>query len=197
MNKDSLAAFTTKLQGCPLGELYFITLEYLTPYLIYIGKHKWLFRTMMEKPTVLSIDKSYSVRRGSFFLQPSFNKKGNKKDLGERWRGAFGCDREDSNLWSSGAENYDRTVVLGVKTWVLPAPYSCAQHKKKPIVGCHNRLFRLFAKQQCSSGQRVAHTQNRKQNEFHIKSSNKIQNSQKCAKAYCFGIYLSYNDNIL
>lgn len=58
MNKDS-EAFITRLQSCPVEELYLITPEYLTPYLSYIEQHKRLFRTAMENSAVLGMDKSY------------------------------------------------------------------------------------------------------------------------------------------
>ena len=58
MKRDS-QTFVTKLQDCPLDELYLITPEYLTPYLGYIEQHKRLFRTATENAAVLGMDKSY------------------------------------------------------------------------------------------------------------------------------------------
>lgn len=58
MKKDS-ESFFTKLQDCPLDELYLVTPEYLTPYLEYIEKNRRLFRTATENAAVLGMDKSY------------------------------------------------------------------------------------------------------------------------------------------
>ncbi len=58
MKKDS-ETFVTKLRNCPLDELYFITPEYLTPYLNYIEQHKRLFCTVTENSEVLGLEKSY------------------------------------------------------------------------------------------------------------------------------------------
>ena len=59
MNHDK-NAFISKIQDCPLTELYLITPEYLTPYLGYIKEHKRLFRTAIEKAAVLEMEKSYA-----------------------------------------------------------------------------------------------------------------------------------------
>lgn len=59
INKDS-EAFITKLQKCPLNELYLITPEYLIPYLSYIKENKRLFRTATENAEVLGMEKSYN-----------------------------------------------------------------------------------------------------------------------------------------
>ena len=66
MNEQFLACmeadaeiFVTKLQDCPLDELYLITPEYLTPYLSYIESHRRLFRTAMEPAAVLGMGNSY------------------------------------------------------------------------------------------------------------------------------------------
>lgn len=59
MNHDK-NAFISKVQNCPLNELYLITPEYLTPYLSYIREHKRLFRTAIEKAAVLEMEKSYA-----------------------------------------------------------------------------------------------------------------------------------------
>lgn len=58
MKKDS-ASFVTKLQDCPLEELYLVTPEYLTPYLGYIKEHKRQFRTAMENASVLGTADTY------------------------------------------------------------------------------------------------------------------------------------------
>lgn len=59
MNHDK-NAFISKVQNCPLNELYLITPEYLAPYLSYIREHKRLFRTAIEKAAVLEMEKSYA-----------------------------------------------------------------------------------------------------------------------------------------
>lgn len=48
-------AFGTKLQSCPLNELYLVTPEYLTPYLNYIKEHRRLVRMAMENAQVLGV----------------------------------------------------------------------------------------------------------------------------------------------
>ncbi len=65
------------------------------------------------------------------------------------------CDREDSNLWPSGSENYDKVSLSDVETLILLVLHSCAQNKKKPVGGCHNRLLRHFVAPLHSSGQMV------------------------------------------
>ena len=58
MKKDT-KTFITKLQDCPMEELYLITPEYLTPYLHYVWEYKRLFRTQVEHAETLGLDKSY------------------------------------------------------------------------------------------------------------------------------------------
>ena len=43
------------------------------------------------------------------------------------------CDREDSNLWPSGSENYDRAVQTGVEMQNLLVLHIYRQNKKKPV----------------------------------------------------------------
>lgn len=52
-------AFVSKLQTCPLEELYLVTPEYLTPYLNYIKEHKRLFGTAMQQAKVLHVEDTY------------------------------------------------------------------------------------------------------------------------------------------
>lgn len=59
MQKDN-DSFLAKLQSCPMEELYLITPEYLTPYLNYVKENRRLFRTMLENPEVLQLEKSYT-----------------------------------------------------------------------------------------------------------------------------------------
>lgn len=49
----------TRLQDCPISDLYLITPEYLIPYLNYIKQHKRLFRTAMENTTVMQTEETY------------------------------------------------------------------------------------------------------------------------------------------
>lgn len=60
MSKDT-DAFITKLRTCPMEELYLLTPEYLTPYLGYIRDNKRLFRTAMEKATLLGMEDTYRL----------------------------------------------------------------------------------------------------------------------------------------
>ncbi len=59
MQKDN-DSFFTKLQSCPIEELYLVTPEYLTPYLNYVKENRRLFRTMLENPEVLQLGNSYT-----------------------------------------------------------------------------------------------------------------------------------------
>ena len=59
MQHDS-AAFVSKLNGCPLHELYLITPEYLAPYLRYIRENQRLFRVGLEHAGALHLDDSYA-----------------------------------------------------------------------------------------------------------------------------------------
>lgn len=49
----------TKLRDCSTDELYFITPEYLTPYLSYIKDNKRLFRTATENAGALRLNEIY------------------------------------------------------------------------------------------------------------------------------------------
>lgn len=59
MNHDS-AEFVSKLNDCPIEELYLVTPEYLTPYLTYIRENQRLFRTGLENAATLRLDDSYA-----------------------------------------------------------------------------------------------------------------------------------------
>lgn len=48
-----------RLQNGPKEELYFITPEYLTPYLSFIQSNKRLFSTMVEQASILGLDHNY------------------------------------------------------------------------------------------------------------------------------------------
>lgn len=67
----------------------------------------------------------------------------------------FKCARRNSNPRHLASENYDRILQSDVGTQILLVLHICRQNKKKPIVGCHNRLFRHFAVRLHSSGQMV------------------------------------------
>ena len=58
MNKDA-EVFISKLQSCPVDELYLITPEYLMPYLNYIKENRRLFRTATENAAVLGAELAY------------------------------------------------------------------------------------------------------------------------------------------
>ena len=47
------------IYDCPIEQLNLVTPEYLTPYLSYIRENKRLFRTAVEKATVLRMDEAY------------------------------------------------------------------------------------------------------------------------------------------
>lgn len=49
----------SKIQTCPLEELYLITPEYLVPYLNYVKKHRRVFRTAYEHASVLGLNETY------------------------------------------------------------------------------------------------------------------------------------------
>ena len=51
--------FFEKLPDCPLKELYFITPEYLTPYLNFVKEHSRIFRTTVEQASVLGLNNAY------------------------------------------------------------------------------------------------------------------------------------------
>lgn len=58
LDKDS-EAFVAKIPSCPLDELFFITSEYLIPYLEFVRDNKRLFRTVVENATVLDAEGTY------------------------------------------------------------------------------------------------------------------------------------------
>lgn len=49
----------TRLRDCPIDELYFITPEYLAPYLKYIKDNKRLFRTVVDNAGTLRLTETY------------------------------------------------------------------------------------------------------------------------------------------
>lgn len=55
----STEEFLKKINECPLEELYLITPEYLTPYLIYIKENRRVFKAAVEQPSVLQMDEAY------------------------------------------------------------------------------------------------------------------------------------------
>ena len=60
--------FVSKIQECPLDELYLVTPEYLTPYLEYIARNKRLFRTALKNSKSLELDKTYSRMMSHVFV---------------------------------------------------------------------------------------------------------------------------------
>ncbi len=52
-------SFVSKIQECPLNELYLVTPTYLIPYLEYIKQNKRLFRTALNSSASLRLDKTY------------------------------------------------------------------------------------------------------------------------------------------
>lgn len=57
----------TKLRDCSTDELYFITPEYLTPYLSYIKDNKRLFRTATENAGALRLNEIYDRMFSNIF----------------------------------------------------------------------------------------------------------------------------------
>lgn len=57
--KHDTDSFIARIQKCPLNELYFITPEYLMPYLNYIKDHKQLFLTALKNAKPLRLEESY------------------------------------------------------------------------------------------------------------------------------------------
>lgn len=51
--------FFTKLDSCPVEELYLLTPEYLTPYLNYIRDNRRLFLTATKNANLLGLDNAY------------------------------------------------------------------------------------------------------------------------------------------
>lgn len=60
--------FISKIQQCPLDELYLVTPEFLTPYLAYIAQNKRLFRTALKNSGSLGLDKTYSRMMEHVFI---------------------------------------------------------------------------------------------------------------------------------
>ena len=60
--------FVSKIQECPLDELYLVTPTFLTPYLEYITKNKRLFRTALKNSSSLGLDKTYSRMMEHVFI---------------------------------------------------------------------------------------------------------------------------------
>lgn len=60
MPRDA-ASLLEKLPSCPLEELYFVTADYLEPYLLYIRAHRRVFRTALENASVLRLNDTYTA----------------------------------------------------------------------------------------------------------------------------------------
>ena len=58
--KEEPSDFISKIDTCPLDELYLIIPSYLTPYLNYIKDHQRLFRTVIENASTLRMDTAYT-----------------------------------------------------------------------------------------------------------------------------------------
>lgn len=61
------ADFTESVCECRLEELYFITPQYLEPYLSFIKEYKRLFSTALKNSKALRLDKSYEKMFRHFF----------------------------------------------------------------------------------------------------------------------------------
>lgn len=61
MNQTNKGAdsFIQNIKTCPLSELYLITPEYLTPYLVYVKENKRVIKVAMENAAVLQLEKVY------------------------------------------------------------------------------------------------------------------------------------------
>lgn len=57
-----------RLKDCSLDELYFITPEYLNPYLNYIKDNKRLFKTATENAGTLRLDETYNRMFDAVFI---------------------------------------------------------------------------------------------------------------------------------
>lgn len=60
--------FVSRIQECPLDELYLVTPTFLTPYLEYITKNKRLFRTTLKNSNSLDLNKTYSRMMEHVFI---------------------------------------------------------------------------------------------------------------------------------
>lgn len=58
MDHDS-AGVVSKINSGKLDDLYFVTPEYLVPYLNYIAEHRRLFQTVVKRADTLQLDNSY------------------------------------------------------------------------------------------------------------------------------------------
>ena len=61
-------SFVSKIQECPLNELYLVTPTYLIPYLEYIKQNKRLFRTALNSSASLRLDRTYRRMMRHVFL---------------------------------------------------------------------------------------------------------------------------------
>lgn len=60
--------FVSKIQECPLDELYLVTPTFLNPYLEYIAQNKRLFRTALKNSGSFGLDKTYSQMMEHVFI---------------------------------------------------------------------------------------------------------------------------------
>lgn len=60
--------FVSKIQECPLDELYLVTPTFLKPYLEYIAQNKRLFRTALKNSGSFGLDKTYSQMMEHVFI---------------------------------------------------------------------------------------------------------------------------------
>lgn len=58
--KPASRTIVKRLKDCPMDELYFITPEYLNPYLGYIKENKRLFKTAMKNVETLRLNETYN-----------------------------------------------------------------------------------------------------------------------------------------
>lgn len=61
-------AFVSRIQECPLEELYLVTPVFLTPYLQYISQNKRLFRTALKNADLLGLEKIYGRMMEHVFI---------------------------------------------------------------------------------------------------------------------------------
>lgn len=57
--EQNSAVIVTHIHDCPLRELYWITPEYLTPYLNYIKEHRRLIQTALKHSSTLQLEQTY------------------------------------------------------------------------------------------------------------------------------------------
>ena len=60
--------FVSRIQECPLDELYLVTPMFLTPYLEYIAQNKRLFRTALKNAGSFGLDRTYSRMMEHVFI---------------------------------------------------------------------------------------------------------------------------------